>query len=235
MPVSYEKLEGRFGVLDELFDIHLHKSSELILRARYSALSNEPDIRNKVFDHLDQLASMSLIFSDSTIANVRCLKSELIEFRDNFADLNAQYADKINALSQKNSSLKSQVAQMEAERERRLQEHATYSPELRARVLALTDGKCAYCCIPISDADDGTEGFEVEHVVAKDNGGPDHFANYVPSCRPCNSKKRTSHVLEFIHFRLGIAHPEPLVSVSEETPVSIDVVTRSDEFLEAAE
>lgn len=217
------------AVLSELLTrmrIHLRNIDNLLLNDRDA----EPDVANcqKLLEDVeDKLANLEFAgIQTAKAAQQKCLAmtTALYDFwvKANCDETLAQ---------QEIEELKAKLTI----REERLREHGTHSPELRARVLALTGGKCAYCCIPISDSDDGTEGFEVEHVVAKDNGGPDHFANYVPSCRPCNSKKRTSHVLEFIHFRLGIAHPEPLVSVSEETPVSIDVVTRSDEFLEAAE
>lgn len=96
------------------------------------------------------------------------------------------------------------IEDLKAQAEQRVREHDPKNPEVRAKVLALTGGRCAYCNTPISDQQDGTETFAVEHVVAKDNGGPDHLSNYVPSCPTCNSKKRTAHVLDFIQYRLAI-------------------------------
>lgn len=89
--------------------------------------------------------------------------------------------------------------------EERLAEHSPSNPEVRAKVYALTDGKCAYCDKPISsEPEDKSETFVVEHVVPKNCGGPDHLTNYVPSCPTCNSQKRTSHVVDFIRKKAAL-------------------------------
>lgn len=76
--------------------------------------------------------------------------------------------------------------------EHRVKAHKPENPYVRRRVLEMTGGRCAYC-----DAQLGGD-FHIEHVVSKAAGGPDHLANYVPACGPCNSQKHTMHVLEFI-------------------------------------
>lgn len=109
-------------------------------------------------------------------------------------------------------------------REERLREHDRSNPEVRAKVFALTGGKCAYCSVDISDdPSDEKLAFSVEHVVPKDHGGPDHLSNYVPACMPCNNKKRTAHVLEFIHYRLGVVQPTSNVDADRvvEMPVRV--------------
>jgi len=75
--------------------------------------------------------------------------------------------------------------------------HDASDPAVRAKVLALTDGHCAYCHtkLPVLD---GAVKFAVEHVVPSSSGGPDNLANYVPSCAECNQDKMTTHVVEFI-------------------------------------
>lgn len=94
-----------------------------------------------------------------------------------------------------------EVQQQEASRHR---EHNPALPEVRARVLAMTDGRCAYCNSVISPGkSDGNPEFVVEHVVPKSAGGPDHIANFVPSCAPCNSQKSAAHVVEFIRKKVG--------------------------------
>lgn len=101
------------------------------------------------------------------------------------------------------SGLQHDVVSLKNERDSRIQEHSPSSPDLRAKVLSLTGGKCAYCDSEItSDADDGKANFVIEHVVPKSCGGPDHFSNYVPACSKCNAHKSAGHVLEFIQRRL---------------------------------
>ncbi|MFM7009486.1 MAG: HNH endonuclease, partial [Betaproteobacteria bacterium] len=86
----------------------------------------------------------------------------------------------------------------------RVIEHNPTNPEVRAKVLAMTDGRCAYCNCEISPGkDDGKPEFVVEHVVPKSVGGPDHLHNYVPSCPSCNSSKHAGHVIEFIRRRVA--------------------------------
>jgi len=105
--------------------------------------------------------------------------------------------------------LKERLAWIEAQKARRAKEHNPASPGLRANVLALTGGKCAYCDAEItSDSSDGNANFVIEHVVPKSCGGPDHFANYVPACSKCNAQKSAGHVLEFIQRRLVGARVE---------------------------
>jgi len=94
-----------------------------------------------------------------------------------------------------------EIQQQEASRHR---EHNPALPEVRARVLAMTDGRCAYCNSVISPGkSDGNPEFVVEHVVPKSAGGPDHIANFVPACAPCNSQKSAAHVVEFIRKKVG--------------------------------
>ena len=102
------------------------------------------------------------------------------------------------------SNLKRRVAELEWRLKQRHGEHNPKSPEVRAKVLSLTDGKCAYCGSEISDQQgDGTGTFAVEHVVPKSCGGPDHLTNFVPACSSCNSQKSAGHVLDFIRKRVG--------------------------------
>lgn len=79
--------------------------------------------------------------------------------------------------------------------------HNKSDPQIRRRVLALTNGHCAYCNIKLNDGGQAADSFVVEHVVPASCGGPDHLANYVPACQACNISKRDGHVLEFIKRR----------------------------------
>lgn len=102
------------------------------------------------------------------------------------------------------AALKRRVNELEWRIKQRHIEHNPNSPTVRAKVLGLTDGKCAYCNTPISDDQgDGTGTFAVEHVVPKSCGGPDHLTNFVPACPRCNSQKHAGHVVEFIRKRVG--------------------------------
>jgi 5-methylcytosine-specific restriction endonuclease McrA len=100
------------------------------------------------------------------------------------------------------AKLRSEIYQTEAERDEAIRQRAKIdhpsSPSVRSAVHALTDGHCAYC-------DDRLLGddWHVEHVVPASLGGPDSIANYVPACKPCNHKKSTKHVIEFIKLRRG--------------------------------
>jgi hypothetical protein len=78
--------------------------------------------------------------------------------------------------------------------------HSLSDPEVRRQVLAMTDGKCTYCAATLSDApvDGVSVKLFVEHVVPASKGGPNHLANYVPSCGSCNSAKGDRHVLHFV-------------------------------------
>src|SRR3954451_1542411 len=48
---------------------------------------------------------------------------------------------------------------------------------------------CSYC----GSRDD----LSVDHLISKKRGGPDHGENMVWACRPCNSSKGASDVLEW--------------------------------------
>jgi len=95
-------------------------------------------------------------------------------------------------LRRSHEELRSQLADM-----RRLHVDSPNDPAVREAVKALTEGLCAYC-----DAELG-EDWHIEHVVPKSAGGPDTLANYVPSCKSCNSAKHALHVLEFIRRKQG--------------------------------
>lgn len=115
----------------------------------------------------------------------------------------------LDGMIQMVSGLQHEVVGLKNERDSRLQEHSPASPDLRAKVLALTGGKCAYCGTEITaDTTDGKSNFVIEHVVPKSCGGPDHFSNYVPACSKCNAQKATGHVLEFIQRKLVVNRVE---------------------------
>lgn len=69
---------------------------------------------------------------------------------------------------------------------------ALHDPAVRQEVYDLTGGTCAYCDCELPP------NWHVDHLVPKSMGGPDNFANYVPSCPSCNMSKSNGHVIEFV-------------------------------------
>lgn len=84
-------------------------------------------------------------------------------------------------------------------------QHAINDPAVRAAVLQLTGGRCAYCDCQLEQGTGTTEAFTIEHIVPRESGGPDNIANYVPACKSCNCSKGTSHVVTFIKRRVSMA------------------------------
>jgi 5-methylcytosine-specific restriction endonuclease McrA len=57
---------------------------------------------------------------------------------------------------------------------------------------------CAYC---------GKRGdTDIDHIVPRSEGGPNHWENYTAACRSCNSSKRTRSVLGFLGWRQAARH-----------------------------
>ena len=55
-----------------------------------------------------------------------------------------------------------------------------YDKTLRDFIFSKTNGRCAYC---------GAKAEEIDHVVARSNGGTNSTYNLVASCRACNERK----------------------------------------------
>jgi 5-methylcytosine-specific restriction endonuclease McrA len=86
----------------------------------------------------------------------------------------------------------------------RRREHAINSPEVRAKVWAITEGRCIYCDVELTrerDPEDPQRCFVVDHVVPKAAGGPDHLTNYVPACASCNGGKAARPWFDFVRKR----------------------------------
>jgi 5-methylcytosine-specific restriction endonuclease McrA len=64
-----------------------------------------------------------------------------------------------------------------------------------------TDGHCWYCKRKLKWSHYGDRsfamGWEVDHVVARYNGGSDNLSNLVPACWPCNVDKGTRNAKRF--------------------------------------
>lgn len=69
---------------------------------------------------------------------------------------------------------------------------------VRQKVYEKYDGHCAYCGKPITIKD-----MQVDHALAKRNGGTDCNDNLMPSCKRCNHYKRAADIETFRNFLLG--------------------------------
>lgn len=68
-----------------------------------------------------------------------------------------------------------------------------FTPDVRKRVLAKTQGCCFYCEGALHD-DPAPGRFHVDHKRPIRNGGTDNFGNLVPSCPTCNLSKGAKSV-----------------------------------------
>ncbi len=65
------------------------------------------------------------------------------------------------------------------------------------KIYRKTDGNCHICHKKLSFSNYGVHGakgsWQIEHSVARANGGSDHFNNLFPACISCNLEKGTKH------------------------------------------
>lgn len=59
------------------------------------------------------------------------------------------------------------------------------TPHRVARIFAENSGKCHKCKRKMGPSDD----YDIEHIVALENGGTDDDANLAPCCEWCHQKK----------------------------------------------
>lgn len=71
----------------------------------------------------------------------------------------------------------------------RLRQQKVWDKESRQYAHAIVSDPCAYC---------GGEGGALDHIVARKNGGLDHWSNFTAVCHSCNSRKRTKSMLLFM-------------------------------------
>lgn len=77
-----------------------------------------------------------------------------------------------------------------------LKQDKQFNKTIRDEVLKITGGLCFYCNVELSP-----DGFHVDHIVSRSNGGPDHISNYVPACAPCNRAKGSMSFAKFVLTR----------------------------------
>lgn len=71
-------------------------------------------------------------------------------------------------------------------------------PAKNERLLAQTDGRCAYCAKPLH----WTEATR-DHVVPRAKGGKTKLSNLRVSCQPCNQRKADLDLEEFRDLYFG--------------------------------
>jgi hypothetical protein len=97
----------------------------------------------------------------------------------------------------------------------------------KRKILAKTNGHCIYCGVRL----DSSNNFSVDHVVPRFNGGDNSIENLVPSCRSCNSAKRTRDLDEFRSYRAmqefsrihGVSFSQEQVKFLESIGVVLDI------------
>jgi 5-methylcytosine-specific restriction endonuclease McrA len=57
--------------------------------------------------------------------------------------------------------------------------------DIRLRILERDSYICGYC---------GAEATQVDHIIARANGGTDDPSNLVAACQPCNNRKSDKHL-----------------------------------------
>ena len=68
------------------------------------------------------------------------------------------------------------------------QQGPLYQNQLRSFIFNRSNGKCVYC---------GAKATEIDHTIARANGGTDSTYNLVASCRVCNQRKSNKTLKEF--------------------------------------
>ena len=80
-------------------------------------------------------------------------------------------------------------------RERKRSGEGCLSTDLAARLMALQQGKCACCCVPLND------GYHLDHIMPLALGGPHEDGNIQLLCQTCNLSKHAQHPVDFMQKR----------------------------------
>jgi len=80
------------------------------------------------------------------------------------------------------------------------------TPQRRARIFAAAEGRCHKCERKLGPSDD----WDVEHVIALENGGTDDDTNLAPCCDWCHQIKTSDdHSLAGHGRRMATKHTVP--------------------------
>lgn len=83
----------------------------------------------------------------------------------------------------------------------------TTDPNVRARVIAKTDGKCYLCLrewnpkLALLLPDLYFAYMQIDHIIPFSKFGPNHISNYMPVCSKCNNAKSD---LSLGEYRSGV-------------------------------
>lgn len=128
--------------------------------------------------------------------------SAMLDLSERINNLAQDIAHQAQALSDELAEVVAKVRQLEADVRRaqaRIKEHPLNDPQVRLQVYQMNKGRCFYCeeVLSLDGIAPGLE-FNIDHIMPRVSGGPDHLMNYVPACGPCNVSKNASHFLDFI-------------------------------------
>ena len=68
------------------------------------------------------------------------------------------------------------------------QQGPLYQQKLRSFIFSRSNNQCVYC---------GAKATEIDHIIARANGGTDSSYNLTPACRSCNQMKSNKTLREF--------------------------------------
>ena len=110
---------------------------------------------------------------------------------DNVINFIRKYKKLLNITKVEIERVNFNISQMSSEVELHgvdYQQGPLYQKKLRDFVFSRSNGKCSYC---------GAKAEEIDHIVAKSNGGTNSASNLTASCRACNEKKSNLSLKEF--------------------------------------
>lgn len=77
----------------------------------------------------------------------------------------------------------------------------------KMRAVLRTNGKCPYCEIPLSVANEYGARTHFDHMQPLSRGGTNDDSNIIACCADCNIRKGSKTVFEFMCERMGIEIP----------------------------
>lgn len=174
-----------------LFD-HMREVQRLRMEFCVAAVT-----RHACFHHADDLASACAADNEYS-ESMDVLAHRMKGLGDAISTQTKELIDCFWEATKKIGALEADLRRAQA----RVKEHLISDPDVRQQVFNMTDGRCFYCEAELS-FDGLTPGaeFNVDHVMPRASGGPDHLMNYVPACGPCNVSKNASHLVDFFKRR----------------------------------